>query len=99
MQGSTCYIENGIIEALSGEPIPRLARRAAKAGLGGLEWSVGIPGTVGGAAAMNAGAQSSCISECLDSIKVLSAKEGKVFELKNKDLDFGYRSSCLQHNE
>ena len=99
MQGSNCHVEDGVIEALAGEPIPRLARTAAKAGLSGLEWSVGIPGTVGGAAVMNAGAQNSCISECLTSIKVLSPKEGKIFELKNQDLNFGYRSSLLQTNE
>ena len=48
---------DGLVEAEAGEPIPTLARRAARAGLAGLEWSVGIPGTVGGAVVMNAGAQ------------------------------------------
>jgi len=44
------------VKAIAGEPLPTLARRVARLGLHGLEWAVGIPGTVGGAAAMNAGA-------------------------------------------
>ena len=57
LQGASLNADNGMVEALAGEPIPTLARRAARAGLNGLAWSVGIPGTVGGAAVMNAGAQ------------------------------------------
>ena len=52
----------GIIEVLSGEMLPTLARKAAANGLLGLEWAVGIPGTIGGAVVMNAGAQGHCIS-------------------------------------
>ena len=47
----------GILEVLSGEMLPTLARKAAANGLHGLEWSVGIPGTIGGAVVMKAGAQ------------------------------------------
>ena len=53
---------SGIIEVLSGEMLPTLARKAAANGLHGLEWAVGIPGTIGGAVVMNAGAQEHCIS-------------------------------------
>jgi UDP-N-acetylmuramate dehydrogenase len=48
--------QSGVVEALAGEPIPSLARRAARAGLHGLEWAVGnSQEQVGGAAVMNAG--------------------------------------------
>ena len=57
LQGLQLDATTGTVEVLAGEPIPSLARRAARAGLHGLEWSVGIPGTAGGAAVMNAGAQ------------------------------------------
>ncbi len=62
----------GIIEVLSGEMLPTLARKAAANGLHGLEWAVGIPGTIGGAVVMNAGAQGQCISNYLESITTLS---------------------------
>ena len=54
LQGATIDASSGVVDALAGEPLPSLARRVARAGLHGLEWSVGIPGTVGGAAVMNA---------------------------------------------
>ena len=65
---------SGAIEALSGEHLPTLSRNAAKAGLHGLEWAVGIPGTVGGAVVMNAGAQGGCTADLLQSAKVISLK-------------------------
>ena len=52
LQGLQLDATTGTVEVLAGEPIPSLARRAARAGLHGLEWSVGIPGTAGGAAVM-----------------------------------------------
>jgi len=76
--------------------LPTLSRRAAKSGLHGLEWAVGIPGTLGGAAVMNAGAQGNCTAENLDYIRVISLKNGKEFKLTNKDLGFSYRKSILQ---
>ena len=64
-----------------------------------MEWAVGIPGTVGGAVVMNAGAQGSCIEEILDSIQVISLENGKKFRLTNKDLKFSYRQSLLQERD
>ncbi|WP_269623943.1 UDP-N-acetylmuramate dehydrogenase [Prochlorococcus marinus] len=86
----------GIIEVLSGEMLPTLARKAAANGLHGLEWAVGIPGTIGGAVVMNAGAQEHCISDYLESITTLSLK-GEYKIIKRKDLNFGYRYSLLQN--
>ncbi|WP_413678869.1 UDP-N-acetylmuramate dehydrogenase [Prochlorococcus sp. MIT 0916] len=86
----------GIIEVFSGEMLPSLARKAAASGLHGLEWAVGIPGTIGGAVVMNAGAQEHCISSYLESITTLSLT-GEYKILKRKDLNFGYRYSLLQN--
>ena len=99
LQGIKLNPESGLVEASSGESIPNLARQAAKAGLHGLEWAVGIPGTVGGAAVMNAGAQGSCTANWLHSVTVLPFKGGKSFEICNKDLSFSYRNSLLQNEE
>ncbi len=96
LRGARIDCSTGIIEAFSGEPLPTLARRAAKSGLHGLEWAVGIPGTIGGAIVMNAGAQGKSISELVETIKVLSLNEGKTFELTKNALNFSYRHSLLQ---
>ncbi|MBW3042583.1 UDP-N-acetylmuramate dehydrogenase [Prochlorococcus marinus] len=85
----------GNIEVLSGEMLPTLARKAAANGLHGLEWAVGIPGTIGGAIVMNAGAQGNCISDYLESITTLSLK-GEYKIIESADLNFGYRYSLLQ---
>ena len=75
LQGSRLDGSEGWVEADAGEPIPTLARKAARAGLSGLEWAVGIPGTVGGAAVMNAGAQGGCTAEWLHAVQVLDPEQ------------------------
>lgn len=99
LQGATIDADSGVVEALAGEPLPTLARRAARAGLNGLAWSVGIPGTVGGAAVMNAGAQGGCTAEWLESVRVTPLQGGESFELSSEQLAFGYRHSRLQEDE
>ncbi|MEB3166644.1 MAG: UDP-N-acetylmuramate dehydrogenase [Cyanobacteriota bacterium] len=97
LQGSVLAGDEGWVEAEAGEPIPTLARKAARAGLAGLEWSVGIPGTVGGAVVMNAGAQGGCTAEWLHSVEVLDpARPDAPFRLMAEELDFAYRHSRLQ---
>ncbi len=104
LQGMNLNGETGVVEALAGEPIPTLARRAARAGLHGLEWAVGIPGTVGGAAVMNAGAQGGCTAERLLSVEVIDAlpngsENAAIRILNNAELDFSYRHSRLQDSD
>ncbi|MFM7393402.1 MAG: UDP-N-acetylmuramate dehydrogenase [Cyanobium sp.] len=97
LQGSVLDAGEGWVEAEAGEPIPTLARKAARAGLAGLEWAVGIPGTVGGAVVMNAGAQGGCTAEWLHSVEVIDpARTSTPFTLMAADLDFAYRHSRLQ---
>jgi UDP-N-acetylmuramate dehydrogenase len=96
LQGSR-LTASGLVEAEAGEPIPTLARKAARAGLHGLEWAVGIPGTVGGAAVMNAGAQGGCTAERLVSVRVIDPQRpDQPLELSGADLAFSYRHSRLQ---
>jgi UDP-N-acetylmuramate dehydrogenase len=97
LQGSQLDPQEGWVEAQAGEPIPTLARKAARHGLHGLEWAVGIPGTVGGAVVMNAGAQGGCTADWLHSIQVIDPKRpDQVFVLEAQDLAFAYRHSLLQ---
>ena len=103
LQGMSVDASTGVVEALAGEPIPTLARQAARAGLHGLEWAVGIPGTVGGAAVMNAGAQGGCTADCLVSVQVIDSKAGgdagAMRTINNNALAFAYRHSVLQDSE
>jgi UDP-N-acetylmuramate dehydrogenase len=97
LQGSRFDSTSGEVEAEAGEPIPTLARKAARAGLAGLEWAVGIPGTVGGAVVMNAGAQGGCLAESFVAAEVLDpARPTQPFELNGESLAFAYRHSRLQ---
>ncbi|MFM8605396.1 MAG: UDP-N-acetylmuramate dehydrogenase [Cyanobium sp.] len=97
LQGSRLDAATGEVEAEAGEPIPTLARKAARAGLAGLEWAVGIPGTVGGAVVMNAGAQGGCLAETFVAAEVLDPSRPAVpFELNGEALAFAYRHSRLQ---
>ena len=81
----------------AGVTLSRLARITAQEGLAGLEFAFGIPGSVGGALLMNAGADSSSMSQLVDSVGVIEKTEGSIhLSLKKKDeLEFGYRSSSL----
>jgi UDP-N-acetylmuramate dehydrogenase len=87
--------KTGQLTAGAGESIPRLAWLAAKRGWRGLEWAVGIPGTVGGAVVMNAGAHRGCTADLLINARVLSPG-GKVELLSPQDLGYRYRTSVLQ---
>jgi UDP-N-acetylmuramate dehydrogenase len=87
--------ETGQATVGAGQPIPRLAWQAAGRGWQGLEWAVGIPGTVGGAVVMNAGAHSECTANWLVETQVLSP-DGTVEVLRPQDLHYSYRTSRLQ---
>jgi UDP-N-acetylmuramate dehydrogenase len=84
-------------EVLAGgaTPLPVLARAAVKAGRGGLEWFVGIPGSVGGAVRMNAGGHGSETGECLIDAQVFSFDTAKIRNETPASLRFAYRSSAL----
>lgn len=87
--------ESGRITVAAGQPIVSVAWQAAKRGWRGLEWAVGIPGTVGGAVVMNAGAHNQCAADCLVNAVVVSP-DGKVETLTPEDLKYSYRTSALQ---
>lgn len=83
------------ITAGAGFQLIKLATRLSRLGYTGIEFATGIPGSVGGAVFMNAGAYKSDMGYIIKSVKVLTPKL-KVVELTNYDLDFHYRTSFLQ---
>lgn len=92
---STEFDTDGRVTVAAGEPLPTLAWKAAKRGCRGLEWAVGIPGTVGGAVVMNAGAHGGCAADVLVSTQVL-APDLTPECLTPVNLGFQYRTSALQ---
>lgn len=79
----------------SGVALPTLARECIARGLSGLEWAVGVPGTIGGAVVGNAGAHGRDTAADLKSATVLTG-DNEVVEWTKIDLQFGYRSSRIK---
>lgn len=90
--------QTGTVTVAAGEPLPRLAWQAAERGWQGLEWAVGIPGSIGGAVVMNAGAHKSCIADMLVNAQVL-LPSGKIETLTLEELNYTYRTSALQGSD
>ncbi len=95
LRHSEFNLTTGVVTAAAGEPWSSLAWKAARYGLKGFEWTIGIPGTVGGAVVMNAGAHGSETADILIEATVLSP-QGTATVMKPSDLDFRYRTSNLQ---
>ena len=88
-------IQDNTIEVGAGYPLIKLSRDAMRNSLIGLEFASGIPGTVGGAVFMNAGAYGEDMSKIVESVRVLTS-DLKIVELTNKEMEFSYRTSLLQ---
>jgi len=96
---SAVSVEGDVVQAGGSVLMPVLARRSVGAGRGGLEWCVGIPGTVGGAVRMNAGGHGAEMIDNLINARVVSLKSGKVCDVANADLGMHFRGSALsQHH-
>lgn len=88
-------IDGTRVTAGAAMPLPRLARASAEAGLVGLEFFVGIPGSVGGAVRQNAGCFGTETRDCLVSAGVVDLKSGEVAAMTPADLELSYRHSNL----
>lgn len=75
--------------------LPIAARQSAAGGLGGFEWAVGVPGSVGGAVRMNAGGHGSDVAQTLVSATCVDLASGLMLTLTPTQLQLGYRSSAL----
>ncbi|SFG29294.1 UDP-N-acetylmuramate dehydrogenase [Oribacterium sp. WCC10] len=86
------------IRALAGTSLGKTAQFAANHSLAGMEALRGIPGTVGGAVTMNAGAYGTEMKDVLETVEVLT-RDGKQLTLKTSDLELGYRHSIVPEKE
>lgn len=91
-------VNDTIITVGAGYSLIRLSLNAAKLGLSGLEFASGIPGTVGGAIYMNAGAYKSDMGYIVSEVTVLTPSL-EIKTIYNKDMNFHYRTSFLKQNE
>ena len=90
-------INGNIIEVGAGYPLVKLSGDAMRNSLAGLEFASGIPGTVGGAVFMNAGAYGEDMSKIVESVRVLNS-DLEIVELTNEEMAFSYRTSLLQNH-
>lgn len=88
-------VSGNVLTFGSGVSLAQASKKAAELGLSGMEFAVGIPGSIGGAVYMNAGAYDGEMSKVVKSVRVMDAA-GEVSELSASELDFGYRHSALQ---
>ena len=88
-------IQGTTIKARAGAMLIRVAKEAAGAGLTGLEFASGIPGTMGGAMVMNAGAYGGEMKDVVTSVLVLT-KEGEIRTLTKEEMNFRYRGSVIE---
>lgn len=90
---------DGTVTAGAAVPLPRLARTTVKDGRGGLEWFIGIPGSVGGAVCMNAGGHGSDTHEWIIDADIMSWSTGEVTTWSRTDLDLSYRHSAVSGDD
>ena len=87
-------VEGDLVKAQAGALLSGIAAKALGAELSGFEFASGIPGTIGGACVMNAGAYGGEMKDVLESVTVLT-DEGKIIELGRNELELGYRTSVI----
>lgn len=87
-------VDGDLVLAEAGSKLSKILSACIEGGLGGLEFSAGIPGTVGGALIMNAGAWGGCIGELVEGVRIISF-DGTISDFGKGDIDFGYRSARM----
>ncbi len=89
-------LQDGYMSVQAGALLSRAAAEAAKNSLSGLEFAAGIPGSVGGAIVMNAGAYDGEMSQVVESVTVLN-EQGERMVLDCDTMEFGYRTSIIRN--
>lgn len=97
-QGFTLDSKSQTLHSEAGAPLAHLARTSAKSGSQGLEWAVGIPGTIGGAVVNNAGAYDGAIADAVCRVTILD-QHGELQELATEELRLSYRTSRFREQE
>ncbi len=91
-------VEGQMIRAQAGALLSQIAARALSASLSGFEFASGIPGTLGGACVMNAGAYGGEMKDVLDTVRVLT-QSGDFLTLSKEELELGYRTSVIMEKD
>ena len=94
---SSITVDGNVLTFGSGISLAMASKKAASLSLSGMEFAVGIPGTIGGAVYMNAGAYDGEMAKVVTSVRVMD-REGKISELKASELAFAYRHTALQNS-
>jgi UDP-N-acetylmuramate dehydrogenase len=94
---SQCRVEEEMLTAEAGALLSDVCLKAQENGLAGMEFACGIPGSIGGAVFMNAGAYGGEIKDILEEILVLN-KEGELVTRQSEELELSYRKSIMQRN-
>lgn len=89
VDGDHIYVQAGAL-------LSKTAAAARDAGLSGMEFAAGIPGSIGGGVVMNAGAYDGEMKQIAESVKVMD-QEGKILVLDNDTMEFGYRTSIIKN--
>ena len=95
---SEVSVKGELVTAQAGALLSAIAAKAAEESLTGFEFASGIPGTIGGAAVMNAGAYGGEMKDVLEQVTVLT-KEGELLTLPREELEMGYRTSRVARNQ
>lgn len=101
IQNAELRIQNGDVVVGAGVSNATVARATVNAGLCGMEWVVGVPGTIGGSVRGNAGCFGAEMKDVIESVKVLQITNHKsqINQLTNQQCQFGYRDSIFKHNK
>jgi UDP-N-acetylmuramate dehydrogenase len=89
------FLDGGRVRAESGVLLPTLARECIARGLGGLEWAIGVPGTIGGAVVGNAGAHGRDTAADVSQVWILGP-DNNVHAWSVEELEFAYRTSRIK---
>lgn len=89
------FVEGVRLVVKAGALLSAAAARAQEAGLTGMEFASGIPGSIGGALFMNAGAYDGEMSKIVEEVRVLARDGSRIYTLKGPEMEYGYRHSVL----
>ena len=92
------FLADRVVRAGGAVLLPVLARQTASQDLAGLEWAVGVPGSVGGAIRMNAGGHGADTSQTLRTCRWLDLRTGELVDVPGAALAFGYRRSAVEEH-
>lgn len=98
LQVASYKLQKNRIITEAGVLLAKIVNLSIKNNLTGLEWTIGIPGTIAGAVRGNAGAYGHSISESVNGVQVLTCK-GEILNYTNQDCQFGYRDSIFKRNK